>query len=62
MMIMGGGIVSWFQGYVADHSNIQASYWVGVVCFLYLAFYAIAVKGILQKQGIAFDQVKAGGH
>ena len=46
MMIMGGGIVSWFQGYVADHSNIQASYWVGVVCFLYLAFYAIAVKGI----------------
>jgi FHS family L-fucose permease-like MFS transporter len=47
---------------VADQSNIQASYWVGVVCFLYLAFYAIAVKGILQKQGIAFDQVKAGGH
>ena len=62
MMIMGGGIVSWFQGYIADHSSIQASYWVGVVCFLYLAFYAIAVKGILQKQGIGFDQVKAGGH
>lgn len=55
MMIMGGGIVSWFQGYVADHTNIQASYWVGVVCFLYLAFYAIAVKGILQKQGVMFD-------
>jgi FHS family L-fucose permease-like MFS transporter len=55
MMIMGGGIVSWFQGYVADHSNIQASYWVGVLCFVYLAFYALAVKGILRKQGIEFD-------
>lgn len=62
MMIMGGGIVSWFQGFVADHSNIQTSYWVGVVCFAYLAFYAIVVKSILQKQGIAFNQVKAGGH
>jgi FHS family L-fucose permease-like MFS transporter len=55
MMIMGGGIVSWFQGYVADHSDIQASYWVGVLCFVYLAFYALAVKGILRKQGIEFD-------
>lgn len=61
MMIMGGGIVSWLQGFVADHTNIQASYWVGVICFLYLAFYALAVKGILQRQGIAFEAVK-GGH
>jgi FHS family L-fucose permease-like MFS transporter len=62
MMIMGGGIVSWLQGFVADHSNIQASYAVGVVCFAYLAFYAIAVKGILQKQGISFDGLQVGGH
>lgn len=62
MMIMGGGIVSWFQGYVADHTNIQWSYWVGVVCFMYLAFYAIAVKGILQKQGISFDAKRTIAH
>ena len=62
MMIMGGGIVSWFQGVVADHSDIQSSYWVGVLCFLYLAFYAIAVRGILKKQGIQFDQVQVSGH
>ncbi|HRG60142.1 MAG TPA: MFS transporter [Bacteroidia bacterium] len=62
MMIMGGGIVSWLQGFVADYSNIQASYWVGVVCFAYLAFYAIVVKGILHKQGIAFNQVTPSGH
>lgn len=62
MMIMGGGIVSWLQGYVADLSNIQASYGVGVMCFVYLAVYALVVKGILQKQGISFEQVKVAGH
>lgn len=41
MMIMGGGFVSLLQGYLSeDHLlGIQHSYWVGVVCFLYLAFY-----------------------
>jgi FHS family L-fucose permease-like MFS transporter len=62
MMIMGGGIVSWLQGLVADYTNIQASYWVGVVCFAYLAFYSLAVKGILQKQGISFEEVNVAGH
>jgi len=62
MMIMGGGIVRWFKGYVADHSSIHASYWVGVVCFIYLAVYALVVKNILKKQGISFEQVRVGGH
>jgi len=41
MMIMGGGFVSLLQGYLAeDHLlGIQHSYWVGVACFAYLAFY-----------------------
>ncbi|MFA7272353.1 MAG: MFS transporter [Crocinitomicaceae bacterium] len=62
MMIMGGGIVSWFQGYVADMSNIQFSYIVGIACFAYLAFYAWKVKGILNSQGINFDKKISGGH
>ena len=41
MMIMGGGIRSMLQGYLADNFlGIQQSYWVGIVCFVYLAFYA----------------------
>ena len=41
MMIMGGGIISMLQGYLADNFlGIQQSYWVGIVCFAYLAFYA----------------------
>jgi Fucose permease len=43
MMIMGGGIISLLQGYIADLTNIHASYIVGVLCFAYLAFYAIRV-------------------
>jgi FHS family L-fucose permease-like MFS transporter len=62
MMIMGGGIVSWIQGYIADKTSIQASYIVGVFCFIYLAFYAWKVSGILKSQGIDFDKKISGGH
>ena len=63
MMIMGGGIVSWLQGIMADSIGIHYSYIVGVVCFLYLAFYAFRAKSILKSQGIDFDALNnAGGH
>ncbi len=63
MMIMGGGIVSYIQGYLADITNIHMSYIVGVLCFAYLAFYAIRVSGILKSQGIDLDKIKSeGGH
>jgi len=62
MMIMGGGIISWLQGYVSEFTGIQYSYIVGVLCFAYLAYYAWKVSGILRKQGIDFDKKIAGGH
>lgn len=62
MMIMGGGIVSWLQGYIADITNIHMSYIVGVICFGYLAFYAWKVVSILKSQGIDFDKKLGGGH
>ncbi len=62
MMIMGGGIVSWLQGFVADSTSIHQSYIVGVACFAYLAFYAWKVSGILKAQGIDFDKKISGGH
>lgn len=64
MMIMGGGIVSLLQGFLADHVlGIQWSYLVGVCCFAYLAFYAIRVKAILKSQGIDYDRLaRSGGH
>jgi len=63
MMIMGGGIIAPLQGVIADKTSIHFSFIVGVLCFAYLAFYAIAVSGILKKQGIDLKDLKAeGGH
>lgn len=62
MMIMGGGIVSWLQGVVSESIGIQHSYIVGILCFVYLAFYAWKVSGILKNQGISFDKKVSGGH
>lgn len=64
MMILGGGIIPPIQGKLADYlqskttevgMGIHQSYWVAVICFAYLAFFAFAVKGILKKQGVDYD-------
>jgi MFS transporter, FHS family, L-fucose permease len=55
MMILGGGIIPPLQGKLADVLGIHQSYWIPVLCFAYLAFFAFAVKGILKKQGIDYD-------
>ena len=58
MMIMGGGFISVLQGKLAEDAllGIQNSYWVGVACFLYLAWYAMKAKSELQAQGIDFEK------
>lgn len=62
MMILGGSIIPPIQGKLADIIGIHQSYWVAVICFAYLALFAFLVKGILQKQGIDFEnQATAGG-
>ncbi len=62
MMILGGGIIPPIQGKLSDllQANstvpgfgIQNSYWIPVLCFTYLIIFAIIVKKILAKQGIA---------
>lgn len=64
MMILGGGIIPPIQGKMADYLQsksdivgygIHQSYWIPVLCFAYLAFFAFAVKGILKKQGINYE-------
>ena len=54
MMILGGAIIPPIQGKLADIVSIQSSYWVAVICFLYLIFYAYRAKKILLKQGINY--------
>jgi len=63
MMILGGAVIPPLQGAIADKIGIQESYWVCFACFIYLGWFAIKVKSVLQKQGIDFDATSSsGGH
>jgi MFS transporter, FHS family, L-fucose permease len=64
MMILGGAIIPPIQGKLADLKSIgiHQSYWLPVLCFAYLALFAVSVKGILRKQGIDYDGSIEGGH
>ncbi len=64
MMILGGAVLPPMQGKVADflqaHSNVEGfgihmSYWLPVVAFAYLTFFAFYVNKLLKKQGINYD-------
>lgn len=55
MMILGGAIIPPVQGKLADVFNIQISYLIAVVCFVYLLFYAFKTKTVLTKQGIDYN-------
>jgi FHS family L-fucose permease-like MFS transporter len=54
MMILGGAIIPPLQGKIADIFSIQSSYWVAVVCFVYLLWYAYRTKFVLDKQGVTY--------
>ncbi len=62
MMILGGAIIPPIQGYIADIWDIHNSYWVAVLCFVYLAWFAVKVSKVLRAQGIRVDSVQSGGH
>jgi len=64
MMILGGAIIPPIQGKLADIRaiGIHTSYWVPAIGFGYLAWFALAVRRILQKQGIDYDATIGGGH
>lgn len=62
MMILGGSIIPPIQGKLADIIGIHQSYWVAVLCFAYITFFAFRVKGLLKKQGVEYDTTTSGGH
>ncbi len=64
MMILGGGIIPPIQGKLADFlesrstvvgSGIHESYWIPLLCYAYITFFAIFVKGVLKRQGIDYE-------
>jgi FHS family L-fucose permease-like MFS transporter len=59
MMILGGAIIPPVQGKLADISyiGIHQSYWVTVLCFLYLMIFGWQIRRILKNQGIDYDSI-----
>lgn len=64
-MIMGGGFISLFQGWVSADAilGISFSYLVGVLCFAYLAYYSFLATKELKNQGVSIEASSStGGH
>lgn len=64
MMILGGGVIPPIQGKLADYlesksaiagSGIHESYWIPLLCYAYITFFAFFVKGVLKRQGIDYE-------
>lgn len=55
MMILGGAIIPPLQGKLSDITGIQSSFVVSVLCFCYLAVFAVWVRSILKKQGVSME-------
>lgn len=49
MMILGGAIITLIQGKLADIIGIHQSYWVPVLCFLYIIFFAQKTQKIIKN-------------
>ncbi len=62
MMILGGAIIPPLQGGIADLFNIHDSYWIAVICFAYLGFFAWKVSAVLKAQGHDLENTEMGGH
>ena len=50
MMILGGAIIPPLQGKLADIFGMITSYWVAVLCFVFLLIYSVTTKKILSSQ------------
>jgi MFS transporter, FHS family, L-fucose permease len=55
MMILGGALIPPFQGKISDIIGIHSSYYVGVVCFLYIVFFGFFINRYLKKRNLALD-------
>lgn len=64
MMILGGAVIPPIQGKLADYLQtlstaegygIHYSYIIPILCFAFIAFFAVYVKKVLRKQGIDYD-------
>ena len=49
MMILGGAIIPPLQGKLADIIGIHESYWIAVICFIYLTYFAQKAGNLIKN-------------
>ena len=49
MMILGGAIIPPLQGKLADIIGIHESYWIAVICFIYLTYFAKKTGNLIKN-------------
>jgi len=49
MMILGGAIIPPLQGKLADIMGIHESYWIAVICFIYLTYFAQKTGNLIKN-------------
>ncbi len=49
MMILGGAIIPPIQGKLADIIGIHESYWIAVICFIYLTYFAQKTGNLIKN-------------
>ena len=49
MMILGGAIIPPLQGKLADIIGIHESYWIAVICFIYLTYFAQKTGNLMKN-------------
>lgn len=56
-MILGGALIPLVQGRLCDMPSVgvHMSYWVAVICFIFLAWYGYHTRKILKDQGIDYE-------
>jgi FHS family L-fucose permease-like MFS transporter len=62
MMILGGAVIPPLQGLLVDNLNAHLSYFITIICFAYLAWYAYKIKSIFIKQGISWGKNSNNSH
>ena len=58
--IVGGAIIPLLQGVIADHLGIHHAFFLPVICYLYIVYYALARfeadgGGLEERNGAAFN-------
>jgi FHS family L-fucose permease-like MFS transporter len=49
--IVGGAIIPFVQGFIADRMGIHHAFFLPAICYLYIVFFAI--KGVPRKRAVA---------